>query len=291
MRNYAARIVGKEQLAGRNCYVVTLTPKTDMSHAMKLWIDTKTFFILGHQENTSRGHTVALTLFRWVEFPADIKADGIKNPFPTTAKPLKATPVRVFSDIGELRRAVTTEICLPYAMPGGFEFERCEIIETGGSQTVCLRFTDGWSSISIYQTRVPEGRSPSPAALHFARHSLGDSAVDFGTPTINFMIIGRVEMNGLVCVVNALDFDRVRTYLADTARTYHVEPGTLGSMRNQGLGIDTINALLEISIRARKPLSDLVPMIRDGYAWRDIADRLGVKAKAFAARVRAFENR
>jgi negative regulator of sigma E activity len=291
MRNYTVRMEGQELLAGRSCYVVTLTPKTDMCHAMKLWIDTKTFFTLGHQENTSRGHTVALTMFQWIEFPSEIKVGDIKNPFPAEAKPQKPTPVRVFSDIGSMRRAISSEICVPYSMPGGFEFERCEVIETGATQTVCLRYTDGWAGISIYQTRVQEARNTPPSELHFARHAMGDSAVDFATAAMNFMIIGRVEMNGLVCVVNALDDNRVRTYLADTARTYHVEPATLGSMRNQGLGIDTMNALLEISMRSRKPLTSLLPMIRDGYAWNDIAERLGVKAKAFAARVRFFENR
>lgn len=291
-RNYAIRLTGKEQVSGRRCYVVTLTPRSDAVHAMKLWIDNRTFYAISRQENNARGHTISLTLFRWVEFPRDSSKPSIASPFPAAARMVKSPLARVFNNIADLRRTAQVEVCVPVSMPGGFEFERCELVDVAGRPTLCLRFTDGWSSISIYQSRAAgEQRPPTLRAMHYSRHTMGDCAIECATSEMNFMLIGRVEMNGLVCIANALDPDRERTYLADTAKAYRVPMSALAAMRSKGLGIDTINALLEISARSRRPVTSLVSFVRDGYCWRDLARQLRVDSRRFAARIRFFECR
>jgi negative regulator of sigma E activity len=290
-RNYVLRLAGKEQVSGRSCYVVTLTPRSDVVHAIKLWIDTRTFFTISRQENNAHGHTISLTLFRWVEFPGALADSSLASPFPATARAVKSPLARVFNNIDDLRRSARVAVCVPVSMPGGFEFERCELVDMPGCPTLCLRFTDGWTSISIYQSRADEQRRLSFRAMRYSRHTMGDCAIEYATPEMNFTLIGRVEMNGLVCIANALDPSRERTYLENTAKAYRVPMNVLSSMRSQGLGIDTINALLEISARSRRSVSSLTSLVREGYCWHNLARQLRVDSQRFANRIRYFECR
>jgi len=289
--NYTVHLVDKERVAGRLCYVVNLIPRSDAVHAMKLWIDTKTYYAVSRQENNAHGHTISLMLFRWVEFPDAIPASQLASPFPANARPDRPVSARLFNNIADLRRAIDMDVCVPAALPAGFEFERCELIQGEKAPMVCLRYTDGWCNLSIYQSAAQEHRPAQFKVLNYKRHPLGDCAIDYNTPDMNFMLIGRVEMGALVGLVNALDPNRERTFLSDTARAYRVPMAVVEMLRSQGLGIDTINALLEISSRSRRPVSGLASLVRDGYCWRDLAHRLHVDPRTFAARVRFFECR
>jgi hypothetical protein len=294
-RNYVVRLSGKEQVSGRQCYVLTLLPRYEMSHAYKLWVDTETYYPVSKQENTIQGHTISLSLFRWIEFPSQIPGQALANLFPASAKRVDPSPTTVFTDIRKLRAAYHDEPCLPVSMPGGFEFERCELIMDGPSPTVCFRYTDGWSWLSIFQSRR-ESPANVPGvkvfrSLQYARTPMGDTALAYRAGEMTFTLIGRVEMKGLVCITNALDPHREQAYLQDTSKAFKVPLTTLANMRSQGLGVDTINAILEINLRSRKPLARLVALIRDGYGWTEVARLLHLDARRFSSRVRAFECR
>lgn len=292
--NYTLRLVDKEKVAGRLCYVVTLTPKSEIAHPIRLWIDTKNYYIISRQESNDRGHTIALTLFRWVEFPASIAASALAHPFPAKPKTVKPLPSRVFRTVADLRRSLSRDVCVPVSMPGGFAFERCELIKTGATSMACLRYSDGWSAISIYQwapERRPDEPRPPWRTMNYSRTPMGECAIDYTTRDLNFTLIGRVEMAGLVCIANALNPARESAYLSQTAKDYRVPLDTLNGMRSQGLGLDTINAVLAISAHSRKPVSSLVSLIRQGYCWRELARRFRLDTPRFAARVRFFECR
>jgi hypothetical protein len=292
--NYTARIVDTDKVAGRSCYVVTLTPKSDIAHQIRLWIDTRNYYILSRQESNDQGHTIALTLYRWIEFPSSVAASALAHPFPARRKPGKSSNSRVFRTIAELRRSLNRDVCAPVAMPGGFVFERCELITSGAMKSACLRYTDGWSSISIFQTapdRRPDEPRPPWRTMNYSMAPMGECVIEYNTPDMNFNLIGRVDMGGLSSIVNALNPAREHAYLTQTARDYHVPLDALTDMRSRGLGIDTINAVLAISATSRKPVSSLVDLIRQGYCWRELARRFRVNSQRFAARVRFFECR
>lgn len=291
LHNYRVRLEGKESIAGRPCYILAFTPKAGMSHTIRSWIDTQKFVTLSHRENDAGGHTLAFTMFTWVEFPGDIPAKEIRSPFPRSVTKVVSSPSQLFANIGLLRKATGFEVCVPYSMPAGYELERCELITTKGTQTSCLRYTDGLSSLSVYQSRAKETRPADFQACRTARHSFGDNMVNYASGSMNFMLIGRIEMKGMLVITNMLDTNRERTFLDTIARTFRMPASTLGGMRNLGMGIDTIDALLEINAQTRQPLSALINLYRDGYSWQSIAQKFKANAKHFVERVRFYEAR
>jgi|SRR5579872_7313269 len=291
LSNYSVRLNGTEMLAGRLCYVLTLKPYASVSHTVKLWVDTKTYFILGHQENSANGNTLATNIFTWVEYPRAIRPSEVRHPFPQAARKVTTCSSKVFSDIGQLRRATSFEVCVPYAMPGGYELERCELITTHSGQTSCLRFTDGMANISICQCPARETRPHSYRARQALLYQLGDCVVNYASGPMNFMLIGRLELGGLVAVTHVLNTERERVLLSSIESTFRVAPTALGAMRDRGIGLDTIVALHEIQTQAHCSMSTLIELCREGYDWHGIARRFNADVRRFVERVRYYEAR
>jgi hypothetical protein len=176
-------------------------------------------------------------------------------------------------------------------MPGGYEFEHAEIISLKGNTTTCIRYTDGLAEITICQNRSAQQRPAEYQATQKLIDPMGNSVVDHQVGQMNFYLVGRCQMNGLMAVVDALNAQRERDWMGYFSRVYRLPMGTLVGLRNQGLGLDTLDALLAINYQTRKPLGTLVKLSRDGHGWAALAKRFRADVGRIVQHVRSFQTR
>lgn len=291
MRNYRVALEGIAPMAGRSCYKLRLTPLHSISSVVRMWIDRETSALLSHMEETARGETLRVAFFNGVEFPKRLDTRKIQSSIPAAAREVSFSRSEVLRSLEEVRKRAAFEFCAPYAMPGGYEFQRAELLSLKGVLTTCIRYSDGLSEITVCQNRSVEQR---PAEYHFTQpmvDPMGNNIVDYRLGQMNYYLVGRCQMNGLLAVTNVLDRQRERVFLEYLSRNYRTPMGTLAGLRNQGMGLDTLDALLAIQKQIDVPLSSLVSLCKDGHSWAAIARRFRANVGRIVKHVRTFECR
>lgn len=264
-RNYQVVLKGRESFAGRPCYVLQFEPRDRHSRIVKVWIDSVTGVVLCRQESDAHtGSTISLVMFTEIEYPRRLAAAESHHRFPPGTRFATMSRSPILRDVGRLRRLANFEIFQPLWMPGGYEFENCELISLNGALTTCLRYTDGLGAVTVFQTRAPEPRPPGFRAGGWSRLPLGEAMIAIRWGQMDITVLGNREIGGLEPVVRALDNRRERAYLSRLERSFRVAPATLTAMRNQGMGIDTMGTLLEAATRSGRPLGALRALYEEG---------------------------
>jgi negative regulator of sigma E activity len=288
LRNYRVEVEGTAPMAGRDCYILRLTPYHPISHTMRLWIDRRNGAVLSHMESTARGQTLTVASYNGVAFPSSVDISTLRKALPQ-AKETSFSRSAIIRNFDDVRRKIGFDFCPPYAMPAGYEFEHAEILSLKGATTTCLRYTDGIAEITICQSYSSEERPAGYISTRPIIDPMGNYAVDHRLGQMNFVLVGRCEMNGLLAITRVLDSQKERTYLGYISRNYRLPAETVFGLRNQGLGLDTLDALLAISSQRRQPLATLVSLTKQGYSWAALARRFQADAGRILKHVRSFQ--
>lgn len=291
LRNYRVILEGRERFADRACYRLRCVPRDPINHTLHLWIDTQTGVELCRQENDRRGNTLNVTFFNSIEYPARIEAREVKAQFPANALQINISRSAIYSDIASLRRASTYDISAPFWMPEGYELENCAMMMVDGQNRATLRYTNGLSVITICQAPPLQRRPPGYSIANVLTLPYGEVMVDYATQSRDYMVVGRCEPHGLSGILNGLNADREADWRARLAETFRPSNGLLSQMRNRGMGLDTIAALLAISRSARQKQETLYALYLDGWDWRYLARRFRVNEKQIAFQMRPFQRR
>jgi hypothetical protein len=291
LHNYRVTYEGRAPMAGRPCYKIRLTPSHPMSNVVRMWIDVETGALLSLMQETARGETLSVGSFNGVEFPRSVDAGELKKSLPAKAKEVNFSRSEIVRTFAELKKRAGFDFCAPYAMPGGYEFQHAELLSIKGEPTTCIRYSDGLSEITVCQNRAQDQR---PAEYRFTQpmvDPMGNNMVDYRIGQMNYILVGRCSLSGLMAVTNALDAQREKVFLDYLARNYRTPIETLAGLRNQGIGMDTLDALLAIRQQMDVPLSTLVALFKDGYGWTAIARRFRANVGRIVQHVRTFECR
>lgn len=290
-RNYAVTLSGKEHIAGRLCYVLRFEPRNKINYPLVIWLDAKTGAVLWRQESDRAGNTLGLVMYTSVEYPARISDSEVRLPLPSRTRKINVSRSPALRDIESLRRHAGFDITLPVSMPREYEFENGEVVIVGGRRTVCLRYTNGMTNLTIYQTPAAVRRSESSLLMRSWKLPLGDGMVNRSCGPMNYMVIGHCDLQGLLNVARALDRDRARQCLNKLARTFRVPPGILAKMRNRGMSLDAIAALLDVHAQTGRSLEGLLRLYQDGWGWDSLARQFKADITQVAKRAQSISRR
>jgi hypothetical protein len=291
LRNYSITLEGTAPMAGRNCYKLKLVPRHNIGLTVRMWIDRANGAVLSHMESNAHGETLSVSSFNGVEFPDRLDAGELRKSFPSNVKEVNFSRSPILRSFEEVRKRAGFEFCPPYAMPGGYEFQYAEVLSLKGLTTTCLRYSDGLSEITICQNRAKEQRPAEYQSTQPMVDAMGNNILDHQVGQMNFYLVGRCHMSGLIAITNALDVLKERVYLGYLVDHYRVSRQTLVALRNKGMGLDTMDALLAIRQQAQTPLESLVTLCRDGHGWTAIARRFRANVGRILKHVRTFECR
>ncbi|MEP6756232.1 MAG: sigma-E factor regulatory protein RseB domain-containing protein [Chthonomonadales bacterium] len=273
LRNYSVHTQEPAPMAGRDCYVLRLEPRYRHSYQVMLWIDRANFSVLSHQESNHLGETVNVSSFNGIKFLPHIDPKEFAKAIPEGVPLVKFSRSEPAKNIQSLSKLVDFDICMPYIMPGGYEFEYAEVVVTKGQRSTCIRYTDGISEISLFQTRSPTKRAPDYLLKRSGTDGLNNIFFTFEKGPMNFAAVGHLDPAGLDEMFERMNMDQERAFLDYLARNYRIHLTDLETLRDQGLCIDTLNALLEVRKRTGKSLADLLDLNREGHCWQSIAKK------------------
>jgi len=289
--NYLLRRMPDTHLAGRPCHVIELVPRDPSGRVVKVWLDRETGVTLSRHECTLRGATLGVMYFTTVRYPRRLADRDLAWRFPATARRETLALSPLLSDVAALRKRARFDIYVPLAMPGGFEFEACELALSRGQPAAVLYYTDGVANITVCQRPIRSGPPAGLRAVMWEALPRGESTVITVYRRTALMVFGPRDVHGLMPIARALDADRERVLLDRLARQYRIERSVLVEMRNRGLGVDSMAGLFAIVARTGRRVDQVVSMHRAGWGWPQIARHMRLDVRQIAAQVSPYRAR
>jgi outer membrane lipoprotein-sorting protein len=155
LRNYSVEISEGERIAGRNTYLLEITPKYEGRPSKRIWSDAKKGIPLRMEHYNSEGKLASLIVYTEISFPPRID----ERLFVPPEEVLKGRKGRFGPPEGgelsleELKRRISFPIIVPGYIPAGFEFQNARLIRYQRREIAHLRYTDGLVLLSLFETR------------------------------------------------------------------------------------------------------------------------------------------
>jgi hypothetical protein len=278
-------------MAGRASHFLTLDPYDPYGRPIRVWIDSATGVTLARQESDRRGNSFGMTAFTSISYPETLKDSETAFSVPEGARTIRVSRSPLFRTPGALRKWARMELLLPMSMPRGFEFESGELISLGGAPTFCLRYSDGLAVITLFQTQTARTMQTPYQSVAWKMLPRGESVAVSGQTHVSTVVMGPRDSEGIMIVARSLDRQRESDALEQIRLKYRLTHPQIRGLRDQGLSLDCLAALLEVSRRSRRPLKDLLALKRKGWTWQQIARHCRANPPQIASIIRPFECR
>lgn len=172
---YTARVVGAEEVAGRQASIVELLPVAGAGEPgrpqFKFWIDTETGVQLKNEKSDAMGRVLShryltsITVGPNILTPQDFNLAKLGR---AQVRPL-FPPNSQYRSLEQAQGRLPFVPLVPTTLPGGFHLGGVWIFPGNNSQMqfVLLRYTDDVTSFSLYERIVPSTAKPGRApAFH-----------------------------------------------------------------------------------------------------------------------------
>lgn len=152
-RNYVARVVGSEQIAGRPAMHLALR-RRDGGGGLHMWLDRETHFPLRTVVVNHAGRALSDTAYESIDYgvgpPRLPPPEGVQEPR-FSVRP--TTPEQAAQEAG-------FQPLQPAYLPPGFELVGWHLhrFRGGRGPAIGLRYTDGLAGLSVIQMKAPERR-------------------------------------------------------------------------------------------------------------------------------------
>lgn len=189
LKNYKVTDAGQGTVAGRQAYILKLTPKKRGNPSETVWIDKVYHLVLKNELKNSSGTTVSVSEFRQISFEPDDITDAAFA-IPKEIKP----PNNPVPDLG-------FTVVKPKYMPKGYSFVQTTSVLVGNDVYAAhLMYTNGINTISIFE-RKARGKDSGNW-----KSGLGSVAnmVRFDHGHITFTIIGDIAKRELQRIADSL---------------------------------------------------------------------------------------
>ncbi len=189
------QVVGSDKIAGRSAYVVEIKPGDHPGPRRKLWIDTEKWIKLKTEEIAPDGTVVSMSYFTKIDFV---------NNIPDSKFHIDTPPgVRIDRDeheprpmpVDRARREAGFHLLEPTYLPQGFRVAGAVMIPFRDGKIVGLRYTDGVTTVSLFQT---PGDKLNPRFIERLQHGPARSGTGVYTwreGSISLTIVGRISQD------------------------------------------------------------------------------------------------
>lgn len=284
-QNYVVKKLNNQVIANRKCYTIELIPKYHPLRIVKVWLDRSNGMPLCHQVNDMSGNTLGLTIFSNIRYVHSVPSKIFQYRFPDRLTRVNLSKSSIFHTISPICKLVKFNVTVPVRMPPGFEFEQCELMRLQSESTVCLRYTDGISNITIFESKDGVNLPSNVSFLQAGRYSDGDYIVTYHVGCMDYAVMGQNDPMDLQWVAKSLDSTFEHHYASRLISMHPKLSSAIMNLRGQGFGLDEIDAVMMISKITGDPVRSLVSLLHDGWRWESLAIRKGVNPELLSHRI------
>jgi outer membrane lipoprotein-sorting protein len=164
LRFYNVRVLDGGLVAGRDTYLIEVEPKLAGRPSRKVWMDKETGVILKMENYDSQKRLQLLLAFSEIDFEPEID-DKLFQPQrrpPKPPEPQERDRGELWNyeqgklDLGKIRKEVELDVIIPDQPPEGFILQSVQAVRFGRRRNVHLRYTDGLSVLSVFQSLSDE---------------------------------------------------------------------------------------------------------------------------------------
>jgi len=157
LKNYQAKLLGPDQVAGRTTWVLELAPLIPGKPHQKFWIDQETAVILETKRLGPTGARAGLSRFARFKPQKDMSKDLFQVKADSMTQVIDHGLDPDFFSIKELRHRTGKSLNLPEQLPGNFTFESGDAYQLNEASVRHIRYTDGLAVLSLFETSRPVG--------------------------------------------------------------------------------------------------------------------------------------
>ena len=154
-QNYDLSLESDEPIAGRPVWTIKISPKEKIKPGRILWIDKNQYIILQSKEFRPDGTLESESTFENIFFPDHLDIDTAAFAIPPGASVSDHGFAPNFLSWDDVKKSNAKVPVLPKNLPSGFVFESVDFLNIKGKKVSHLRFTDGLSVISIFESDAP----------------------------------------------------------------------------------------------------------------------------------------
>lgn len=170
LKNYKVRVLDGGSVAGRNTYLIEIDSKNSDRPSSKIWIDTEKSIALKTEQYNTKKVLQRVIAYSTIDFEPVIDDSSFQIPrkFWDMRRPFRHSDREEIwnytqgkPDLDKIRDKVHFEIMLPDRVSGGFALQSINIIKIGKEQNIHLKYTDGLTTLSVFQSPSNEmGKGP-----------------------------------------------------------------------------------------------------------------------------------
>lgn len=152
LANYRVMLSDSGEVAGRNCYILSIKPNHPGNPSKKLWIDKAALVALKTERFSSDGRLCMSSEYTRADFSARPPDRSLTVPAGWKKIELASQCTQCAEDI---QKAVGFTPIKPSYVPAGYKFDGYSSVTSTCGRMMCaaLRYTDGFNTISVFECR------------------------------------------------------------------------------------------------------------------------------------------
>ncbi|MDR5683167.1 MAG: sigma-E factor regulatory protein RseB domain-containing protein [Armatimonadota bacterium] len=270
--NYNVRLLGTDSVLGREAYLIALQPKRS-GVERRFWVDRLTGLIVKSEESDRERGVFFTSTFVRISFSLNLPDAMFRFRLPAGARVLQlesGAPAPQRLSILEQRAGFRP--VAPATLPHGYRYDRGGVSRFENLGAVVLRYTDGASSVSLFE--MPANRMGMPPGGEPVR--IGGLAGRFyqvgyfrvlmwERGGLHFAAVGSVPLEMLAAFAEGTDPNRESARLTEVARQAGVPVERVAALRDRGLTFEQILTTLRAAVPSVRPQME-GPVPRDERA-------------------------
>ncbi len=149
-KNYYVKVGEKQNLVNRAAFIVTLQPRVENRPRHWIWVDKDSGLPLKTEVYSSEGQLALVSAYSKIDFAPNLTGEDFKLQIPRKAS-VREVEEKTNLELTKAEELFGEKILIPAYLPSGFILRDITVSFIGGSRRLQLLYSDGLSSISVFQ--------------------------------------------------------------------------------------------------------------------------------------------
>lgn len=149
-KNYYVKVGEKQRLVNRTTFIINLQPRVAGRPRHSIWVDKESGLPLKTEVYSPEGRLARLSTYSKIDFAPNLSREDFKLQIPPKAD-IREVEEKANLELAAAERLFGEKVLIPAYLPSGFVLRDIAISFIGSNRRLQLLYSDGLSSISMFQ--------------------------------------------------------------------------------------------------------------------------------------------
>ncbi len=221
--NYDITLIGTENLAGRQAYIIGLEPRHPGNPSRKIWVDSEYPFVLRTEKYAPCGTMSSVSFYNWIEFFPTLSDDLFELDIPSHVAKVELPVSGDLMPLDKLEKKAEFAIPVPGFVPPGYKIEGGMLSPYRAFPAAHIRLTDGLNTISYFVTpRIIDGNNRGENHVADVSDLLGTKFLRWSDQGYDFALVGEVDKSLLIEIAQSVNPPRMTRGLSQQSLSQYL---------------------------------------------------------------------